>query len=153
MNDILSSAMAAKNSLNSSSGNADYKAASEIKLLCIWLVDNDDEYRQLQSELLNVQPEVKCVRHYPSAAAALVALNDEPAPDVILLDVEMPEMSGIEAIQPILKIAPDIHVMMFTTFSNKQRRDQAFAAGASGFLLKGITSTEIVTAILASFLS
>ncbi len=117
--------------------------------LAIWLVDDNDNYRQILSQLLNLQPGMECARDFPSATAVLAALAREAAPDVILLDFEMPRMTGLEAIPAIRQIAPKTKVMMLTTFFCAQRKKQVLAAGAAGFLLKQNSSAEIVAAIQA----
>jgi CheY-like chemotaxis protein len=96
-----------------------------------------DDYRQLQAQLLNCEPGVECARRFPSAAAVLAALGREPAPDAILLDVEMPGMTGIEAIKPVKKLAPSASVLMLTTFFgdyvvHKQLRGGTGRAATSG---------------------
>jgi len=117
------------------------------KMICIWLVDGHDDYRQLQSDMLNAEAGVMCARHCHSAETVLTALKFERAPDVILLDMEMPRSSGLEAIRPILKLAPDTHLVMMGAFFNHSRQEKAFAEGACGFLIKGLAGAEIVAAI------
>jgi DNA-binding NarL/FixJ family response regulator len=121
--------------------------ATEAKLLNIWLVDDNDDYRQLQAQLLNFVPGVKCAHHFSSAEAVLSTLAKEPSPDAILLDVEMPGMSGIQAIKPIKKLAPSTSVLMHTTFYDARKQKQSLAEGAVNFLLKNIPPEEIVAAI------
>lgn len=117
--------------------------------LSVWLVDDNDGYRQILSRLLNLEPGMECARDFPSATAVLAALAGEAAPDVILLDVEMPRVTGLEAIPAIRQIAPQTCVMMLTTFFCARRKKQALAAGAAGFLLKRNSAAEIVAAIRA----
>jgi DNA-binding NarL/FixJ family response regulator len=118
-------------------------------LLRIWLVDDQDGFRQPLAKLLNLEPGVECARHFSSAAAVLLALQEQ-SPDAILLDVEMPKMSGVEAVQPIKQLAPATAVLMLTTFSNDEARELALAGGAADFLLKHYSPGEIVAAIRAA---
>ena len=117
--------------------------------LRIWLVDDQDGFRQPLAKLLNLQPGVECARHFCSAAAVLLALQEQ-SPDAILLDVEMPIMSGVEAIQPIKKLSPSTTVLMLTTFFDNGIKEQSLANGATDFLLKHYPLDQIVAAVRAA---
>ncbi len=117
--------------------------------LRIWLVDDREGFRQPLARLLNLEPGVECARHFSSAEAALLALREQ-SPDAILLDVEMPMMNGVEAIQPIKKLAPATAVLMLTTFLDEEAREKSLANGAADFLLKHFSTDEIVAAVRAA---
>ena len=117
--------------------------------LCIWLVDDHDAFRQPMAQLLNLEPGVECARDFSSAEAVLLALREQ-SPDAILLDVEMPKMGGVQAIQPIKKLAPTTAVLMLTTFLDEEARGKSLANGAADFLPKHFTTDEIVAAIRAA---
>jgi DNA-binding NarL/FixJ family response regulator len=68
-------------------------------------------------------------------------------PDVVLLDLELPGMSGIEAIPPLLDASPDSRVLVFTAYDTDERVLGAIRAGARGYLLKGATVADIARAI------
>ena len=139
--------MASSNSTrNELSGTAFPKAAD---LLRVWLVDDHDGFRQPLAKLLNLEPGVECARHFSSAEAALLALQEQ-SPDVILLDVEMPGMSGVEALQPIKRLAPSTSVLMLTALASKEVKERSLAAGAVDFVFKDFTPKEIVAAIRAT---
>lgn len=70
-------------------------------------------------------------------------------PDVVLMDIEMPQMDGIEATQQIKKSHPDVRVIMLTTFSRDQDIFGAFAAGADAYCLKQISPDQLLRAIQA----
>jgi DNA-binding NarL/FixJ family response regulator len=112
----------------------------------VWLIDDDDELRNLLGELLNSQG-LACNNEFDSPEAALRALTTETAPDVVLLDVNMGDANGLEAIEPIKARAPSTHVLMLTTFYDSLSEAKAFEAGASGFLLKSYEPEQIVQAI------
>ncbi len=119
--------------------------ASERRVLRVWIADDNRELRELLGELLNHQPGIRCNRWFSSAEALLAALKIERPPDMILLDINMGGMSGLEAIDPIRKAAPSVKVLMWTMFSNSHYEEQAFRAGAAGFLLKSYDAPDIVS--------
>jgi DNA-binding NarL/FixJ family response regulator len=68
-------------------------------------------------------------------------------PDIILMDIDMPLMSGIEATLLVKNHFPDVNIMMFTVFENKDKIFDALCAGATGYLLKKTPSAQIIAAI------
>ena len=79
--------------------------------------------------------------------AEAVALAAEHAPDVVLMDIRMPRMDGIDATRKILADQPDIRIVALTTFDLDEYVYAAVRAGASGFLLKNISPTDLVHAV------
>ena len=78
--------------------------------------------------------------------AEAVTLAREIQPDIVMLDVAMPVMDGIEALPLILEAAPRARVVMLTGFATDEFRTKALAAGAAGYLEKGVTPAAIVDA-------
>lgn len=79
-----------------------------------------------------------------------VALCEEIAPDVALLDVEMPGMDGVEAVRRIREVAPGTASIVFTSFADRPRVFRAMDAGAAGYLLKDASPDELHRAIQAA---
>jgi len=102
----------------------------------LWLVDDSKVYRELLAERFSQEDDINCARQFSSAEAVIAALVDEPPPDVILLDVNMGGMSGVNAVRPIKSLAPATRVVMLTTFHDLYAEADALRAGACGFLLK-----------------
>lgn len=121
-----------------------------VSRLEVWLVDDRAESSLLLMEILNREAGIHCSRHFSSALAMLSALEQGMAPDVIMLDVEMPVMSGIEAIHLVKKTAPDTAVLMLTMFYNPVRKQQSLDAGAKNYLLKHRPISELVAAVRAA---
>lgn len=71
----------------------------------------------------------------------------ESGPDVVLMDIEMPEMTGIEAVRLIKKEFPDMQVLMQTVFEDDDRVFESICAGASGYILKNQADTKLIDAI------
>lgn len=78
-----------------------------------------------------------------------VTITEKEHPDIILMDVLMPEMSGVEAVSLIKKKFPEIKIIMLSTYGEDEYVRAALLAGASGYLLKDISPTELITAIRA----
>jgi len=102
----------------------------------LWLVDDSQVYREFLAERFSQEDDLDCARQFSSAEAALVALVDGPSPDVILLDVNMGGMNGVDAVRPIKSLAPTTRVLMLTCLHNSRAEADALRAGACGFLLK-----------------
>jgi DNA-binding NarL/FixJ family response regulator len=96
--------------------------------------------------ILEGRPDLEVVGEAEDGGAA-VALVDELAPDVILLDIRMPGMDGIEATKQIVASGSRTRILVLTTFDLDEYVHGAIRAGASGFLLKDVRPTELVDAI------
>jgi Response regulator containing a CheY-like receiver domain and an HTH DNA-binding domain len=77
----------------------------------------------------------------------IIADCEKRCPDVILMDIDMPGMSGIEATMLVKSAFPDINIMMLTVFENKEKIFEALCAGATGYLLKKTSAIELIGAI------
>jgi len=112
--------------------------------LRLWLVDDDDGLRGLIAELLGRSDIIECSRQFFSAESALDVLAQESPPDIILLDLNMPGMSGVEAIRPIKRLAGGTRVFIMTVFYDSIEVSRARSAGASGFVLKRDDWQEVI---------
>jgi len=97
--------------------------------------------------ILREEPEIEVVGEAADGAEA-VALARELRPDVVLMDVRMPNVDGIEATRRILGLGGETKVLMLTTFDMDEYVYEALRAGASGFLLKDVPPEQLVSAIL-----
>lgn len=113
----------------------------------VWVVEDNAPFRRNLARLLNAEPGMRCSRECGSCEDALLALKTAPAPEVILLDVGLPGMSGLEGIRLIRQQCPDTLVIILTVFEDDEKIFQAICAGASGYLLKNSGSQAIVQAI------
>ena len=102
----------------------------------VWLVDDNDELRKLLAEVLGLQDGIQCARDFSSPDDLLSTLASKPGPDVILLDVQMGDRNGLDAVRPIRSLTQRTHVLMFTTCYNPEWRERALGDGASDYLLK-----------------
>ena len=96
---------------------------------------------------INRAAALRCLHTFSTCEEALSALEREPAPDVVLLDVGLPGMNGIQGIREIKSRAPSVQVLMLTVYDDHQKVFDAICAGASGYLLKTSDDESIVEAI------
>lgn len=82
-----------------------------------------------------------------SNGAQVVALIQKHKPDVVLMDLQMPEINGVDALKQIRPLYPELPVLILTTFSDDAHVYAALRAGASGFLLKEMNGDDLVAAI------
>ena len=113
----------------------------------VWLVDDNDELRTMVADLLTRYGGIECSRHFSSPDELLSTLASKPGPDVILLDVQMGERSGIDAVRPIKSLTRSTRVLMFTTANNRDWRERAFGEGASDYLLKSEAVERVIERI------
>jgi DNA-binding NarL/FixJ family response regulator len=97
-------------------------------------------------QLINGMPGFTCVGAYDNATDLLFKIK-RSKPDVILMDIDMPGISGIEAVGIIKQNFPDIHIIMQTVFEDDDKIFRAIQAGADGYILKKIAPTKILEAI------
>ncbi len=113
----------------------------------IWLIEDNEFYRHTIEDLVNQSGEYECSRSFTSCEEALTALHKEIPPDVILLDIGLPGMSGIEGIGRIKSITPSTHIIIQTVHDDDDSVFKALSAGASGYLLKNSTRERIIESI------
>jgi DNA-binding NarL/FixJ family response regulator len=112
-------------------------STAQDRLIRFWLVDDNAEIRKLISSLVETEDGFQCARQFPSADAALGALKHETPPDVILMDIEMPGLNGVDAVRQVKALAASTQVYILTTFYDHHYKTRALRDGASGFYLKG----------------
>lgn len=113
----------------------------------IWLVDDNKNLRSTLRDLLNRFEGIQCIADFPSPNAVLSALASKSGPDVILLDIQMGEACGLDAIRPIKALSRTTQVLMFTSCHDVNSKRRALTNGASGFLLKHFSIEKILSAI------
>ena len=124
----------------------------EIKqLVTVLIVDNHANARTTLKKALSLDKRVTVVGEAVDGTDA-IAKASELAPDVVLMDVKMPEMSGIEATRHIKKHNPEIKVIMFSAYDEKSLIEEALKSGASNYFLKNDPVEEVVEVVLFGFL-
>lgn len=115
-------------------------------MIRVLVVDDQRLVRESIASLLDVQPGIEVVG---TAGDGREAVDQTLAlrPDVVLMDVRMPTMDGVEAVAILLRRAPDCRVVMLTTFDDEEYVVQALRAGATGYLLKDLPARELADAV------
>ncbi len=122
------------------------KSISEQATIRVGVVEDSQEVREGISWLLERSPGFACVGVYPSAEEALGRL---PAarPDVVLMDIDLPGMSGIECLARLKNICAGAQFSMLTVFEDEEKIFRSLTAGATGYLLKNTPPAGILEAI------
>jgi DNA-binding NarL/FixJ family response regulator len=110
------------------------------------IIEDDKILLQAYKQLIEAEEGIAVVNGYTSFEHAEKYLNDDN-PDIILLDIQLPGISGIEAIPKIKRQLPKVHVLMLTVFESEQQLFQALANGASGYITKDSSSQKIIDSI------
>ena len=114
--------------------------------LRVFVVDDHEMVRRGVTDLLNEADDLTVVGQASTVAQALARV---PAmrPDVAVLDVRLPDGSGVELCRELLSRFPELRCLMLTSFPEEQAMMEAFLAGAAGFVIKDITGTDLVAAV------
>lgn len=118
-------------------------------LLQVWLIEDHKTYGERLMRTLNRQDGLRCDRRFTACEDAFATLAEATPspPQVILLDVELPGISGIEGIARLRQLAPHAALIILTVFEDDDKIFRAICAGASGYLLKTSGTEDIVAAI------
>lgn len=122
------------------------KAAAEPSIT-VWLVEDNHTFRNTVARIVNQAPNLECARHFSNSEEALEALVEGALADVIMLDVELPGMNGIEAVTKIKAVSPSTRIIMLTAFDSHDKIFRAICAGATGYLLKTSSAERIIESI------
>lgn len=114
--------------------------------IAITIVEDNEGTREGLRELLARAPGLKCVGAHPSGEEALRRIPLEK-PDVVLMDINLPGMSGIECVARLKARSPETQVLMLTTYEESDLIFNSLRSGASGYLLKNMAPAELVQAI------
>lgn len=114
----------------------------------VGIVEDNKKIRDLIQRYLDMQDELKCPVAVDTVEEMLEYLEDHGHPDVILMDIQLPGMSGIKGIGLIKEKYPEIDIIMLTVYHDSHKIFNALRAGASGYLLKHTSLPEIKESIL-----
>lgn len=120
---------------------------SNHQYLDVWVIEDNDELRASLVEVIDSDPEMMCSLNFAKCEDALAALQHESPPQVMLMDIGLPGMSGIEGVRRIHSISPATQFIMLTIYEDDDNVFRSLCAGASGYLLKGASTDKIIAAI------
>ncbi|MCP4992134.1 MAG: response regulator transcription factor [Colwellia sp.] len=118
----------------------------ESKVINVALVDDQQLVRQGIAGLLSLSDDINILWQAEDGEQAQVQLNKQQ-PDVLLLDIRMPKLSGIELVKILRKQGNNLPILMLTTFDDSELFMQSLQAGANGFLLKDVSLDKLVNAV------
>jgi DNA-binding NarL/FixJ family response regulator len=114
--------------------------------IAVSIVEDDAPAREILSDWIRHAQGFRCISQYGNAEAALVKLQADK-PGVVLMDINLPGMSGIECVRQLKPQLPNTQFVMLTVYEDTDHIFDALAVGASGYLLKQTPRNELLTAI------
>jgi DNA-binding NarL/FixJ family response regulator len=123
------------------------RTSVDLRGMNLWIIEDDDAFRKTLVNVLHHADGMHCEHAFSSCEDALALIKTEFAPEIILMDIVLPGINGIEGTQRFRSISPATQVIMITNYTEDEKIFRALCAGASGYLLKTSTGEEIVTAI------
>lgn len=115
-------------------------------MIKIMIVDDQELLRKSLGQIISTDEEISVISMASTGRDAIEKCNLNP-PDVILMDIEMPELNGIAALKIIKENYPEIKVIILTTFDNKENIVSSFLSKADGYITKDIAPLELITTI------
>jgi DNA-binding NarL/FixJ family response regulator len=115
-------------------------------MITVSIVDDEKELRQSITTFVNGSPGFHCISAFSNAETALKGLPVDK-PDVVLMDINLGGMNGIECVERLKVEAPTMQILMLTVYEDTDQIFKALSAGASGYLLKRSSPTKLLEAI------
>lgn len=113
----------------------------------VWLIEDHKTYGERLARALNRLDGIACPRRFTACEDAFAALTSETPPHVLLLDVGLPGINGIDALARLRQLAPMTAIVILTVFEDDDKIFRAICAGAAGYLLKTSSTEDIAAAI------
>lgn len=123
------------------------KPSSVPASIKVCIIEDHADFRNTLRAAINTAPSLQCESAFSNAEDAFKYLQKSLAPDIIVLDLGLPGIDGIEAIPKLHEMAPNSKILILTVFENKTRVFQALGAGASGYLMKASGIKSIIQGI------
>lgn len=117
-----------------------------IMAIRVSIVEDNDQLRGTLARVIDRADGFQCLGQHASAEVALESIPREK-PDVVLMDINLPGMNGVECVRKLKQLIPQIHVVMLTVYEDTENIFNALAAGAMGYMLKRTPRDELLAAI------
>ncbi|MGB7746366.1 MAG: response regulator transcription factor [Verrucomicrobiia bacterium] len=114
--------------------------------ISVSIVEDNDKLRATLARLIDRSEGFRCLSQYANAEEALKDLP-KVRPDVVLMDINLPGMNGVQCVRQLKALLPQLQVMMLTVYEDTENIFNALAAGANGYMLKRTSSKELLEAI------
>jgi DNA-binding NarL/FixJ family response regulator len=114
--------------------------------ISVSIVEDSEQVRNTLTKLIDRAEGFHCVSQYANAEAALEGLPKD-RPEVVIMDINLPGMNGVECVRQLKLKLPEVQVMMLTAYEDTENIFNALAAGASGYMLKRTPREELLAAI------
>jgi DNA-binding NarL/FixJ family response regulator len=114
--------------------------------ITIAIVEDDSRIRKTLATILDSDPECHCAGQYGSAEEALEAVPSS-APDVVIMDINLPGINGVECVRRLAKLTPRTPILMLTVFNDTETIFDALRAGAVGYLTKPVRAAQLLAAV------
>lgn len=115
-------------------------------MITVAIIDDEPGVRENIAKYVSAAPGMRCVNSFENAAEALEAIP-RLRPDVVLMDINMDGMNGIECTRELKRSLPNVNIVMLTVFDDSEQIFQALASGANGYLLKRSPPEKLLEAI------
>lgn len=120
-------------------------------MILVAIVEDDAMIREALGDYINAQDNLACIHSCESVESLLYQLNENNLPDILLMDIGLPGMSGISGIKIIRDKYPEVNCIMLTVYHDSHKIFQSLRAGASAYLLKNIPFQEIKKVIVTVY--
>lgn len=124
----------------------DRKSVGSDKRVRVAIVEDDSKVLSTLARLIDTDPEFVVVGGFPTTAAALDGIP-RLNPDIVIMDINLPDINGIECVRRLKAICPGPQILMLTVYEDTEAVFSALRAGASGYLLKQTPIEELLTAL------
>jgi len=121
-----------------------------VRIIRTLIVDDDARFRLFAKRLLSNEPDIEVIGEAEDGQEAILKAR-ELKPDVVLMDLRMPGMNGIDATRHMKNKKPELPVIMLTIYDMEEYREAATAAGAVNYVLKKSMNEELIPVIRNAF--
>ena len=117
-----------------------------MKQIKVSVVEDSENLQRAIKALLEEASDLKCMSIYGQANDALIGLPQDK-PDVVLMDIRLPDMTGIECVTRLIAVMPKVRIVMWTAYEDHDEIFESLSAGAHGYLLKSVESVKLLDSI------